>query len=260
MKNINAALWVEYKKIKKSKILIATITIFTFIPLMMGLMMFVSKNPEIASKMGMFGTKANMFGQNDWSGFLNLLNQILASIGLIGFGFVTSWVFGREYIDRTLKDILSLPIKRSTIVLSKFIVIFLWCTLLTLVLYCVAFIVGTTMNIQGWSLQIFLEFSQRYFLAALFTMLLCPIIAFIVGYSRGIIAPLGFIILSLIMAQFIGLVGLGPYFPWAIPGLFAVAKENEGLHLVTSSYFILISTFGIGYWATQYSWKNADHH
>jgi ABC-type transport system involved in multi-copper enzyme maturation permease subunit len=42
---------------------------------------------------------------------------------VIGFAFVTSWVFGREYSDRTVKDLLALPAPRSSIVLSKFIVV-----------------------------------------------------------------------------------------------------------------------------------------
>jgi len=47
-------------------------------------------------------------------------------VGLIGFAFVTGWVFGREYSDRTVKDLLALPTPRLSIVLSKFIVVAIW--------------------------------------------------------------------------------------------------------------------------------------
>ncbi|SEM24697.1 hypothetical protein SAMN04488688_110155 [Paenibacillus sp. cl141a] len=33
--------------------------------------------------------------------------------GLLGFGLMTSWTFGREYSDRTLKALLGLPISRG---------------------------------------------------------------------------------------------------------------------------------------------------
>lgn len=260
MKNMGTAVWAEYMKIRNSKILLATIVVFTIIPLMISLMMFVAKNPEIASKMGMIGTKSKMFGENDWTGYLALLNQLMASVGMLGFGFVTSWVFAREHLDRTMKDILVLPISRSSIVLAKFIIIFLWCILLSVVVYTVGIVSGQIMDVQGWSMQLFVSFSKSYFLSVLLTILLCPIVAYIAGYSRGIIAPLGFVILTLIFAQFVGLVGLGPYFPWAIPGLFSVSKDAEGLRLFTSSYIILAFTFTFGYWATWQWWRKADHH
>lgn len=260
MNNITAAFCVEIIKTRKSKILLATIMVFTFIPLMMGLMMFVALNPEIAGKLGMIGMKAKMFGENDWPGYFAILNQTLGSVGLIGFGFVTSWLFGREFIDRTIKDILALPVRRSSIVFAKIIIVFLWCILLALVLYIVGIISGLIMNLPGWTADFFWHFSFNYFMTSLLTLLLCTPVSYLAGYSRGIIAPLGFVILTMIMAQFVGLIGLGPYFPWAIPGLFSVADDAPGMQLHAASYIILALTFTFGYWATVHWWKHADHH
>jgi ABC-type transport system involved in multi-copper enzyme maturation permease subunit len=260
MKNTSEALYIEFLKIRKSKILLVTVLIFTFIPLMMGLMLFVSRNPEVAGKLGMIGTKAKMFGENDWPGYYSLLNQMMASVGLIGFGFVTSWVFGREHIDRTIKDLLALPVKRSSIVFAKFIIAFLWCMLLAMILYVISMLFGFIMHLPGWSAVSFVNFSLCFLITSLLTLLLCSPVSFLAGYSLGIIAPLGFVILTMIMAQFTGLIGLGPYFPWAIPGLFSVANDARGLQLHTASYVILILTFVTGYWATVRWWQSADHH
>jgi ABC-type transport system involved in multi-copper enzyme maturation permease subunit len=260
MKNTCAALYAEYLKNRRSKILLVTIILFTFIPLMMGLMMFVARNPEIAVKLGMIGTKAKMFGENDWPGYFALLSQMIASVGLIGFGFVASWVFGREHIDRTMKDLLALPIPRRSIVFAKTIVVFTWCLLLALIMYTVALISGLIMNLPGWSAQSFMHFSISYSGTALLTLLLCSPVSYLAGYSRGIIAPLGFVILTMIMAQFVGLIGLGPYFPWAVPGLFSVANDAPGMRLHSASYIILVMTFALGYWATVHWWQHGDHH
>jgi ABC-2 type transport system permease protein len=260
MNNITAAFCVEFIKTHKSKILLTTILIFTIIPLMMGLIIFVARNPEIAGKLGMIGMKAKMFGENDWPGYFAILNQTMGSVGLIGFGFVTSWVFGREHIDRTMKDILALPVRRSSIVFAKIIIVFIWCILLALVLYSVGIISGLIMHLPGWTADNFWHFSNRFFMTSLLTLLLCSPVSYLAGYSRGIIAPLGFVILTMIMAQFIGLIGLGPYFPWAIPGLFSVAKDTQGMQLHITSYVILALTFATGYWATLHWWLHADHH
>jgi ABC-2 type transport system permease protein len=53
-------------------------------------------------------------------------------------------VFGREYSDRTLKDLLALPTLRSAIVLAKFVVVASWSAALTVViLTAVAGLAGT---------------------------------------------------------------------------------------------------------------------
>ena len=260
MKNIRIALWTEFIKIRKSKIFFTTLIIFTIIPMMISLMMFVSKNPDIASKLGLIGTKSKMFGENDWKGYLGLMSQLIASIGLLGFGFVTAWVFGREHSDRTMKDILALPVGRSSIVFAKFIIIFLWCLILTVVTFSVGILIGQVIDIPGWSPALFSDFSKSFFITYFLTLFLCSPVAYLAVYSRGIIAPLGFVLLTMIFAQFIGLVGLGPFFPWAIPGLFSVAKDAPGFQLHLSSYIILALTFVFGYCVTLRWWQHADHH
>jgi ABC-2 type transport system permease protein len=258
MKNIVATFVTECMKLRRSGIFWITIVIFIIIPLMMGLMMYVAQHPEIIAKLGLIGTKSTLFEKNDWSGYLGLLAQSMASIGYIGFGFVTSWVFGREYSDHTLKDILALPVTRSSIVISKFFVIALWCTLLTLILYAVGFFIGQFVGISGWSIQVFSQFTVKFFITSFLTLMLCTPVAFFASYGRGVIAPLGFVILSLVMAQFMGLVGLGPYFPWAIPGVYTAPAGTEGMQLVLSSYIILVVTTVSGFAGTTTWWRLAD--
>jgi len=260
MKEIKATFITECIKLRRSRIFWITIIIFIIIPLMMGLMMFVAKNPEMAAKLGMVGTKATLFGRNDWSGFLGLLIQSMASIGYIGFGFVTSWIFGREFSDRTLKDILALPVSRSSIVISKFILIFFWCALLAFILYSVGLMIGMVIDISDWSTQVFSQFTKKFFMTSFLTFLLCTPVAFFASYGRGILAPIGFLILTLVLAQFIGLVGLGPYFPWAIPGVYTAPAGTEGMQLVFISYIILVFTSVFGFVGTIAWWSYADHH
>jgi len=227
---------------------------------MMGLMMFVARNPEISAKLGLVGTKATLFGQNDWAGYFGLFNQMGAAIGYVGFGFVASWVFGREYIDRTAKDLLSLPVPRSSIVFSKFLVVIIWSVLLMLVMFAVGILTGQLVGIPGWSGELFTGFAGKFLITFLLTLLLVPPVAFLASYGRGIIAPIGFVILSLILAQFAGLVGMGPYFPWAIPGVNTAPSGTDGMTLVAASYIILGFTGLAGLAGTLAWWRYADQH
>ena len=250
----------ELMKLRKSKIFWITLIFFMFIPLMMELLMLVAQRPELITKLGIVGTKATMFGENNWKGYLDMINQLVAVIGLIGFGFVTTWVFGREYIEHTIINILALPITRSSIVVSKFLIIFIWCFILSIVLFITSIIIGHIINIPGWSVQLFSEFIQKFFFISVMTILLSTPTAFITCYSKGIIAPLGFVILIVIISQFVSIVGLGPYFPWAIPGVATVPEGTQGMELVFGSYIIVILTSILGIITTIAWWRKADQH
>lgn len=261
MKGILISFRVETLKIFKSRVFWMSVAFFAFVPCMMGLLMFVQKYPEISAKLGMIGTKSSMvrFGEPNWSNYFILVSESIAAIGMIGYGFIISWTFGREYTDRTIKDILALPVPRTSIVLSKFMAITLWCILLSIVFLFVAILIGKIIQLSGWSNGIVLHYMKIFSITSLLTILLSTPVAFFASFGRGFLLPMGFVILTLLMANFTGLVGLGPYFPWAIPGIFSTLEGSGGMHLFPVSYIILISTCLIGLIGTLTWWLFADH-
>lgn len=262
MNGIFPAFWAESLKVYRSRMLWISVLVFLFVPFMMGVLMFVVKNPEFAGRLGLIGTKAAIlrFENTDWQTYLGLLNQIAAGVGLLGFAFVTGWVFGREYSDRTVKDLLALPVPRSSIVLSKFIVVAIWCAFLSFVIFSVGLIVGRVVQFPGWSNEVALQSGSIFIITSLLTILLCTPVAFFASYGRGYLPPIGFAILTLIIAQFTGLVGLGPYFPWGIPLLFTAGAGTEGAQLGVTSYLILILTSFLGLIGTLAWWRYADQY
>jgi ABC-2 type transport system permease protein len=261
MKNIFSTIWAEYLKIRRSKMLWATVLAFLFLPSMMGVLIFVIKNPEMAHKFGMVGTKAAMlrFGEANWSTYFGLLIQIIAGVGLLAFGFITSWVFGREYSDRTAKDLLALPVSRSLIVLSKLFIAAIWCFLLSFILFAFGLVIGGMIHLSGWSNEIVFQNAHIFFIASFLTILLCTPVAFFASYGHGYLPPIGFVILTLILVQFVGLVSLGPYFPWAIPLLYATAAAgDQSVQLGIISYVILFLASILGLIGTLAWWRFAD--
>jgi len=121
-------------------------------------------------------------------------------------------------------------------------------------------IIGNVIGISGWSGEIIFQYANKFIVTSLLTFLLCTPIAFLASYSRGYLLPMGFVILTLIMANFTGLVGLGPYFPWAIPGIYSTPASAEGMQLVISSYIIFASTSVLGFGGTIALWRYADQH
>lgn len=261
MKSICVTLWVECLKVRKSKIFWLSIVFFVFVSFMMGLFMFIQQHPEISEKLGLIGTKASMlqFGEPSWNNYLDLLLQGIGAIGLIGFGFVTSWMFGCEYSENTLKDILALPVPRSSVVISKLLVVVIWSLLLVFIFVAFSILFGYVSGIPGWSANIISQFLYKCTIVSLLTILLCTTTSFFASMSGGFLLPLGIVVLTMIMANFTGLLGIGPYFPWAIPGLLCTPSGSEDIHIGIASYIILSSTSILGLSGTLAWWRYADH-
>jgi len=72
---------------------------------------------------------------------------------------------------------------------------------------------GKIIGITGWSDELIYGIRSIYIATSLLTILLCTPVAFFASYGRGYLLPMGFVILTLLMANFTGLLGLGLYFP-----------------------------------------------
>ncbi len=260
MKFILATMWVESLKIRRSRIFWATVIFFILVSSMMSLVMFVQKYPEVSEKLGMIGDKAALlrFGEPNWINYFRLLIEGMAGVGLVGTGFVTSWIFGREFSDHTVKDILALPVSRVYIVVSKFIMVVLWSVILCFIYFISGLLFGLLVDLPGLSSEIISANGKIFCATSLLLILLCTPVAFLASYTKGYIFPIGFVIITMILANFSGLVGLGPYFPWAVPGLYGMPSGAEGMQLNIASYIILIFTSLAGFFGTNAIWMYAD--
>lgn len=54
-------------------------------------------------------------------------------IGVPLYGVITAYLFGREYLEDTLKNLLTIPVSRISYIMSKLVILFMWIMLLTLV-------------------------------------------------------------------------------------------------------------------------------
>ncbi|MEN6518094.1 MAG: ABC transporter permease [Methanospirillum sp.] len=257
MNSIIPTIRAEGLKLRRSPIFPISILLFVFIPLMMGLMMYVSRDPELSGRLGIAGSKVALFGDSDWPAFFRLLTLSIALIGLIGFGFIISWVFGREYSDGTVRELLALPVPRGSIVLAKFVVIAVLCIFLSLVSLISGLVIGGAIQLPGWTNELAVQSATIFIGTCILTIAVSTPVAFFACYGRGYLPPMGFVILTLIVAQFIALVGLGLYFPWAIPTLYTGAGGVGTVGIV--SYGILFVTALAGFAGTVAWWYLADH-
>lgn len=256
MNKIITCVSIELKKLFKSKVPLITMLALTLVPFVGGFFMFVLKNPSLAQQLGFISAKAHIMGTADWTSYLSLLTQAIAIGGIAVFGFVTSWIFGREYSDRTIKDLLALPISRNMIVLSKFIVIFLWCSILSIFVLILGLIVGEVVNIPGWSLDIMVQGTLVFIVCSILTILLSTPVALLASIGRGYLSPLGFMVLTIVLAQIIAATGYGHLFPWSIPALASGVTGSAIIEDISVIIIILTSTTGLI--GTMFWWSYAD--
>ncbi len=260
MKGFYEAFRTECLKAFRSKIFWITILVFSFIAVMMGLLVFFAMHPELVKNSALMSAKATIIGQADWPAYFLLLYQIIAILGLIGFGFVAGWIFGREYSDRTIKDMLALPVSRSQIVMAKFVIMLIWSFLLAIVFFILGLVTGLLVKIDNWSGVFAFNAFFIYMGTAALTILISTPVALFASWGRGYLLPIGYIMLSMIITQLVisGFPGLGPYFPWAIPALYSGAAGPGSSHLGIASYIILGLTSILGLTGTLSWWRYAD--
>ncbi len=250
----------EIIKNRHSQITWVTFIAFSLAPLFGGVFMFLMKDGGTEGLSGAFKAKATLMSfEANWSSYLGLLSQAVGVGGVLIFGFVASWLFGREYSDGTAKDLLSLPISRAKIINAKFLYYIIWCVALVTSNLLLGLLIGFVLHLPGWSFDIFTNSMIVYTVTTILIILLNTPIAFFAIFGKGYMAPLGFVAILLVLAQIIGALGFGNYFPWAIPGIYSGsggADMKAGLNFF--SFLILVITSIIGYFSTVFWWKYSD--
>lgn len=247
--------WIELRKAIRSKLPLWIAIASLFMPVAIAFLIFVSKNPDISQKLGLVGAKANLvaYAATDWPAYLVFFNQMVAAGGFILLVLAISWVFGREFSDGTVKDLLAVPVHRSSILMAKFIVMVIWSAALTVVMVSAGFLMGMLINLPGGTPDLISSGRDLVVTVCLVVGVVFPF-AFFASVGRGYLLPVGIAILLMMMANFIIVLGWGEYFPYAVPMLFAQEKSS----LAPISYWIVFLTTVTGMFATYLWWMLAD--
>jgi ABC-2 type transport system permease protein len=257
--NVAQALWCEALKAQRARMPLVTVLIFSFAPLAGGFFMIVLRDPALARRVGLISAKAQIVaGTADWPTYLGLLAQITAVGGILLFSVIGSWVFGREFADRTVTDLLALPAPRSAVVTAKLILVVLWSAALTVVIYLVGLVVGAAIGLPPAPPETFRQGSVTIAVTAALTIVAVTPVAFAASAGRGYLPPMGAAILALILAQLVAAAGWGEYFPWSVPALYAGMSGPEFASLGAASYVIVGLTSLAGIAATFLWWARAD--
>jgi ABC-type transport system involved in multi-copper enzyme maturation permease subunit len=253
------AISAEFLKLRHLRITWITFAAFSLAPVMGAVFMVILTHPEMNHSPALTA-KANLMSFTaSWTSYIGMLAQAVGVGGVLIFAFVSSWIFGREFSDKTVKDILALPVSRVAILNAKYICYLLWCLALSVSNLAIGFAIGLAMGLPPVSFDLLVESLRIYFTTALLTIPLGTVVTFFALYGKGYLAPLGLITLTIVIAQIIAAVGFGHYFPWALPGLYSGTSGEMQSQLNEMSYAIWAFTCVTGYAASVLWWKYADN-
>jgi ABC-2 type transport system permease protein len=248
--------WIELRKATRSRMPLWTTLGSLFMPLGVAGLIFLAKNPGFSRSLGLVSAKADLvaYSAADWAAYLVLLAEIVGAGAYFFFVMAVSWVFGREFMDGTLKDLLAVPVRRSSILLAKFLVVIAWCALMAGVIFAVSLLMGVLLRLPGGSLQVLLHGGRMAVVTVCLVISVVLPFALAASVGRGYLLPMAAAVLSLIMSNLVMVVGWGEYFPWAIPLLYA----QDGNTLAPVSYGIVFATGLLGILSTILWWNHAD--
>lgn len=250
----------ELLKLRRCKVTWFSVGALSLGPLAIALFMWIVRSPGRAAQLGLLGTKADLSGvEATWPSYLSMLTLVVGMGGLLLLAFIVAYLFAREYVEGTAKNLLVLPIGRHWFVLAKLLVAALWWSLLVAGAIAETLVVGAVMALPGLSAGIVRGGVHDVVLVAAVVYLLSPLVAWIATLGRGYLAPLGFALAMLVLAQVFGKTGWAPWFPWSIVASFVGSVGQPVATVTASSFVVVILAFFVGIGATVAQLRYSDN-
>lgn len=207
-------------------------------------------DPQAAAKLG------PVVALGGWTALLSAAAQITAVGGLIGFGVVLAWSFGREFNDGTISGLFALPVTRGQLAGAKFAVFGIW---------SLAVSAGLVMALLGSGLALGLGVPDagvaallgRQFAVGLLTAALALVAGLAASLGRGILPGIATVIAVVVSAQVAAIAGAGGWFPFATVGLWATTIGPDVFAVVSPMQLsVVVPTGAVLVWLTIRRWRS----
>lgn len=253
---MKAALRVEWWKMRRSPVVLVSTALMALLLPLLGLGFYwVSTNGGT----GLLADKAaGLLVGEGWVGYLGLVDQTAAAALFLGAGIVVAWMFGREHADRTFPSLFGLTVSREVVAGAKFVVLTVWLVALATVVTLMALVLGLVGGVEPLDGPVVLAELGRLFGVALGAGVLSLTMGFVASLGRGYLPAVGTLIVIIAAAQVSVLFGTGGWFPFAVPGLLAVAGAEGAPELNPIQAGLVPGLAAVGIWLTLRWWKNSE--
>lgn len=253
---MSRAITVELLKLRRSLVVrITTAAVAIVIPLLtVGFMAIANSGGAGAAALK---AQAMVVGEG-WEAYLGLLGQMVTVALFIGPGVVATWAFGREHAERTFPSLFALPVTRGSVAGAKFVVLSVWSLMLTLLVLLGSLLAGFLADVGPLDDVDLMSGLFRLGLSGFLTAFLALTVGFAASVGRGYMSGFTAVIVLTAVTQIAVLFGTGGWFPYAAPGLYAMAG-GEGIPDVSALQLLLAPlTTVILAWFTVRWWDRAE--
>jgi len=250
------AIRVEWWKFRRSRVVITATGLMSILLPAMGLGFFVV---AVSGGNGVLADKAGaLLTAEGWPGYLGLVDQIAAVATFLGVGVVVAWAFGREHVDRTFPSLFALPVSRSAIAGAKFVVLVGWILTLSILISLAAAALGVVGGVGPWDTGEIWPGVARLSVITIGAGALALTMALFASVGRGYLPAIGAVIVIIAIAQVAVLLGTGGWFPFAVPGLLAVAGAEGAPELTAAQLGLVPALAAAGIWLTLLWWGHSE--
>ncbi|EOB9166798.1 ABC transporter permease [Staphylococcus aureus] len=197
----------EFIKLKRSYMFLISILGTCVAPFMVVVASFISMRTKVPTPNIVF---KQLFEE------VSLYHMLI--IGPPLYGVIIAYLFGREYIEDTLKNLLIIPISRESFLVSKIILLFLWIQTLSVIAWLLTLMLGMLLHFQGLSQSLIIDSFFTFVIGGVLLWILSPPIIILSIYFKNYVPTIVLtIIITLINLMTANSEHRG-LFPWAAVG------------------------------------------
>lgn len=238
-------LYTELLKLKRSNMFLVSIVGAAVAPFMcfIAYVMQKAKRPDIPIEISQFFSDTNLY--------------VLMLIGVLLYGVITAYLFNREYAENTLKNLLTIPVSKSSLIVSKLILLLVWIMILTLVSWGLTSIFGVIGPFDDFSFQFMTRFLWEFVIGGFMLFLLSTPVIFITLLFKDYVPTIVFTIGITMVNVLISNSEYSVLYPWS--ATLAVATNTfRPEYPPYYSYVAILATSILGIFAAVLYFKRVD--
>src|SRR5699024_4076909 len=127
-------------------------------------------------------------------------------------------LFNREYMENTLKNILTIPVSRIGFFVSKMLLLFIWIMMLTLIAWTLTLVLGMLTQFDVLSISLVMVSLSQFSIGGMFLFILSTPLILVKLMMKNYVPTIIFTVVITLMNVMGGYSEHRALFPWAAAG------------------------------------------
>jgi len=235
----------ELLKLKRSNMFLVSIIGAAVAPFMCFIADIAKRNerPDIPVNFGEFFSETNFY--------------VLMLIGVMLYGVITAYLFNREYVENTLKNILTIPVSKTSLIISKVILLFIWIMWLTIAAWALTLVFGLIGNFEDLTTVVLMKALKEYLIGGTLLFLLSTPTILITLLFKDYVPTIVFTIAITMVNVLISNSKYSGLYPWSAT-LAVATKTFRPEYDPIYSYISIFAVSIIGFIATIICFNKED--